>query len=293
MTTDKQARKETPMARGFIDYFPLAIAAAARVSFVGSKQHNHGEEMRWDRTKSLDHADCLIRHFTERGTLDTDGQSHSAKVLWRAAAICQLEEEAKLKTEQKLSAAQIEEGRRTVEIDGKIYAPPECWADGIINKDSPEYEKCINEILGNPVTIDTTPPVTTDGQEPCISYTSSFSDLVDNSDPHRPAPLDIVDDRVKTYIAGPMRGYKDYNFPAFDAARDRLLKLDVVVISPADMDRTLGHGTNRDYAKRDTKAILECDAIYMLKGWEKSVGATAEHALAKWAGLTIFYQEER
>jgi hypothetical protein len=39
------------------------------------------------------------------------------------------------------------------------------------------------------------------------------------------------------YIAGPMRGYDKFNFPAFDAARDRFTAMKWHVISPADIDR--------------------------------------------------------
>jgi hypothetical protein len=91
---DSKSRKEIPLARGLVDYFPDALARVAAVSYAGSKQHHPGEELHWDRSKSTDHADCLLRHFFERGKLDTDGIRHSAKVAWRALAMLQLEIEA-------------------------------------------------------------------------------------------------------------------------------------------------------------------------------------------------------
>ena len=94
MTSDKQDRKERPIARGCLDYFPDAIAEVAHVSFVGSKQHHPGQPMHWDKSKSPDHADCIARHLIERGTRDTDGSRHSAKVAWRALAMLQVEIEA-------------------------------------------------------------------------------------------------------------------------------------------------------------------------------------------------------
>ena len=42
------------------------------------------------------------------------------------------------------------------------------------------------------------------------------------------------------YIAGKMRGIPYYNFPAFDAARDRLRECGFSVVSPADLDRDVG-----------------------------------------------------
>lgn len=95
LPTDAEARKAVPIASGVLAYFPDAIAAIAAVSYAGSQQHNPGKPLFWDRPKSGDHADCLMRHFMERGTIDTDGMPHSAKVAWRALAILQLEIEAK------------------------------------------------------------------------------------------------------------------------------------------------------------------------------------------------------
>lgn len=96
MTTDKKARKESPMARGLLDYFPDALAYVAHVSYVGNEQHNPGEPMHWAREKSTDHADCIIRHLAERGTYDPDDNIlHSGKAAWRALANLQLELEAK------------------------------------------------------------------------------------------------------------------------------------------------------------------------------------------------------
>jgi hypothetical protein len=91
---EAKARKEYPVATGVIDYFPLAIKAIAYVSFIGNEQHNPGTPLHWDRSKSGDEADALMRHFLERGTLDTDGVTHSAKMAWRALALLQKELES-------------------------------------------------------------------------------------------------------------------------------------------------------------------------------------------------------
>jgi hypothetical protein len=94
LSTDKKLRKESPMARGVLDYFPRAVMAIANVSFVGNEQHNPGQPMHWARDKSTDHADCILRHLAERGTVDDDGLRHSAKVAWRALALLETELEA-------------------------------------------------------------------------------------------------------------------------------------------------------------------------------------------------------
>ena len=84
-------RKKYPITTGVLDYFPDAIIAIARVSYEGNEQHNPGEPVHWDRTKSMDQADTLMRHFLARGKLDVDGQRHTAKMAWRALALLQLE----------------------------------------------------------------------------------------------------------------------------------------------------------------------------------------------------------
>jgi hypothetical protein len=94
LPTDSAARKDVPLARGCLDYFPAALAEVARVSKAGNDQHNPGEEMHHARGKSTDHADCILRHLMDRGALDTDGQRHTAKAAWRALALLQEELEA-------------------------------------------------------------------------------------------------------------------------------------------------------------------------------------------------------
>ena len=84
-------RKDQPVCTGLIDYFPDACLAVAHLSKVGNYQNNPGEPMHWQRDKSNDHADCLVRHQIDRGKVDTDGVLHSAKVAWRALAQLQLE----------------------------------------------------------------------------------------------------------------------------------------------------------------------------------------------------------
>lgn len=87
-------RKEIPLASGVLDYFPAALMEVAKVSFKGNQQHNPGEPLHWAQEKSTDHADTMLRHFAERGTIDSDGTRHSAKMAWRALALLQMELQA-------------------------------------------------------------------------------------------------------------------------------------------------------------------------------------------------------
>lgn len=91
LPTDSKDRKNIPLASGVFDYFTSALIEVAKVSFAGNEQHNPGEPLHWAQDKSTDHADTLLRHFAERGSWDTDGQRHSAKVAWRALAMLQME----------------------------------------------------------------------------------------------------------------------------------------------------------------------------------------------------------
>jgi hypothetical protein len=94
LPVDAKERKAIPIATGFVDYFPDAMAAVAELSRIGNDQHNPGQPLHWDRSKSSDEADALMRHFIERGKVDTDGVRHSAKLAWRAMALLQKELEA-------------------------------------------------------------------------------------------------------------------------------------------------------------------------------------------------------
>lgn len=106
------------------------------------------------------------------------------------------------------------------------------------------------------------------------------------------------------YLSGPMRGIDKFNFPAFDAAAAAGRAKGYGVMSPADMDRELGHTENDDlaainthanqrrFAGRDCAALLALqaengDGIALLPGWEKSTGALAELTLARWLGLCV------
>lgn len=113
----------------------------------------------------------------------------------------------------------------------------------------------------------------------------------------------------KIYIAGPMQGIKDFNFPAFDFAATEWRDAGWEVFSPAERDRDV-HGEDMnispcgelediEHTGFDLRQALAADlewiamnatAIYMLRGWENSKGARAEHALAVALSLEIFYE---
>lgn len=99
---------------------------------------------------------------------------------------------------------------------------------------------------------------------------------------------------MKIYLAGPMRGIPDFNFPVFDAAAANLRSQGYTVFNPADNDREKGYvGKPVDEIKRDcimddlTYIAREADAIALLPGWEVSKGVAAEVALAIFLDLKL------
>lgn len=112
LPTEAKARKDVPIATGVVDYFPLALASVAELSRLGNEQHNPGQPLHWDRSKSQDEADALMRHFVERGTFDTDRIRHSTKVAWRALALLQKEIEASNSSKAAECAPKVEAAPR-------------------------------------------------------------------------------------------------------------------------------------------------------------------------------------
>ena len=77
------------------------------------------------------------------------------------------------------------------------------------------------------------------------------------------------------YLAGPMSNYPDHNYPAFHAAEKALRAAGHDVYSPAAIGQHEGW-EHHDYMRRALKLLLQCDAIYLLPGWQDSLGAQHE-----------------
>lgn len=100
------------------------------------------------------------------------------------------------------------------------------------------------------------------------------------------------------YLAGPMRGLPDLNFPAFDRMAADLRDSGYQVINPADLDRELDAGNPRahtfhDYMRRDIAALTTCDWLMLLDGWETSEGANIEKRVAHAMGMPVLDQRMR
>ena len=95
---------------------------------------------------------------------------------------------------------------------------------------------------------------------------------------------------AKIYIAGPMTGLPEFNYPAFHKAADDLRSLGNTVVNPAELfDGQLGLEW-LDYMRAGLKALLDCEAIYMLKGYRQSRGAMIELNLAVQLGLPVTHE---
>src|ERR1051325_9395844 len=111
---------------------------------------------------------------------------------------------------------------------------------------------------------------------------------------------------MKVYTAGPMTGYPQFNFPAFDCAAQSLRIAGFDVVSPAELDDpadrehalkspdgapgTEGSHTWGELLARDVKLIAdEVDGVVLLPGWENSKGARLEAFIARLVGKPVFY----
>jgi len=106
---------------------------------------------------------------------------------------------------------------------------------------------------------------------------------------------------MKVYIAGPMRGIVECNFPAFDYAARRLRMAGHEAINPAELDRvvhihewTVPPPDMRQAMRRDLIAICdEAEGMLLLPGWERSDGVRVEHELADCLGLPVYFSKTR
>ena len=89
---------------------------------------------------------------------------------------------------------------------------------------------------------------------------------------------------TRVYIAGPMSGLPEFNYPAFHAAAEALAKRGFVELSPTQNDTTLSWDF---YLRRSIRMVTEADAVCLLPGWYQSKGARLEVSLAEALGLDI------
>ena len=91
------------------------------------------------------------------------------------------------------------------------------------------------------------------------------------------------------YVAGPMSGFPENNYPEFHRVSSILRNKGFNVVSPAEYGA--GEGGSRvsysDLLKEDLRKMLECDAVCTLDGWEHSTGARNEVMVAGVCGMPV------
>lgn len=92
------------------------------------------------------------------------------------------------------------------------------------------------------------------------------------------------------YIAGPMTGYENYNFDAFNNAAKQFRDKGYEVRNPAEHGVVEG-AEWEDYMAYDLTQLGECGVIYLLKGWQMSKGACLEQLIAQNLNMKIVYEE--
>lgn len=91
---------------------------------------------------------------------------------------------------------------------------------------------------------------------------------------------------MKLYIAGPMTGYPDLNYPAFHEAESRLKSIGYETLNPA-LNIPAGKATWLAYMRMSLVQIAQADGIALLDEWYESKGARIEHDLAISLGLEV------
>lgn len=92
----------------------------------------------------------------------------------------------------------------------------------------------------------------------------------------------------RVYIAGPMTGLPELNFPAFHAAAYAYRQRGCHVENPAEINPDPGAAW-ADCMRQDIPRLLTCDSLVVLPGHENSRGAKLEISIAEALGMPISY----
>lgn len=91
---------------------------------------------------------------------------------------------------------------------------------------------------------------------------------------------------MKLYLAGPMTGYPELNFPLFHREAARLRAIGHEVINPAEINIDPAAGW-AECMRADIQHLVTCEGIAMLPGWLKSRGASLELRIADALGMHV------
>jgi hypothetical protein len=92
---------------------------------------------------------------------------------------------------------------------------------------------------------------------------------------------------VTVYIAGPMTGHPQHNYPAFAYVATVLRAKGVDARSPHEIDSGSMDRTWDWYMREALQMMLGCDEVVLLPGWRESKGATLEVHVAEALGMRV------
>lgn len=99
--------------------------------------------------------------------------------------------------------------------------------------------------------------------------------------------------RGKLYLAGPMSGIEDNNYPLFNSVAGVLRDADWEIVNPAEFEPNLDPSLSFNnrlaiFLRDDIELLATCNGIVFLPGWADSVGANCELFVAQILGLRTY-----
>lgn len=92
---------------------------------------------------------------------------------------------------------------------------------------------------------------------------------------------------MRLYLAGPMSGLPDLNFPLFHAEAARLRGLGYDIVNPAEINVDPAAGWSA-CMRADIAQLVTCDGLALLPNWPQSIGAKLEYQIAITLGMLVF-----
>ena len=83
-----------------------------------------------------------------------------------------------------------------------------------------------------------------------------------------------------------MTGIPGFNVQAFNRAESVLSEFGHICFNPAN--KPMEGWTWNDYMKRDIKALMDCDVVILIEGWESSKGSVLEGFIASEVGMELY-----
>lgn len=292
------AKRDTQVGKLRFDLIsPMALQ---RLAVIYAKGAEHYGDRNWEKGMPFSRVMASLQRHLFAFILGDTSEDHLAQMVWNGIALLH-----------------FQEAMRHGLLDGKLNDMPNYQAIAKIpapTEPGPApYEEYIKIIDGKTVYMSERKYFEPDYNS--VLAKEDYNGLVSLGCPPRiaaqivggttyAAPDSLNRIQKYVYIAGPMRGFEKFNFPAFDTARDAFTGRGFNVISPADIDRfdnKNAEDTTQDVSDQ-TRFVLRdfwanfflkkqgnaANGIVLLDGWQKSTGASGEFFLDRWLGLKAY-----